>query len=29
MKIEKEVLCSELVYYTEKIKNGKDVYISS
>ena len=29
MKIEKEVLCSELVCYTEKIKNGKDVYISS
>ena len=29
MKIEKEVLCSELVCYTEKIKNGKGVYISS
>ena len=29
MKIEKGILCFEPVYYTEKMKNGKGVYISS
>lgn len=29
MKIEKEMLCSELVCYTEKMRNGKGVYILS
>ena len=29
MKIEKEMLCSELVSYTEKMRNGKGVYILS
>ena len=29
MKIENEMLCSEPLCYTEKIKNGKGVYISS
>ncbi|WP_419542924.1 hypothetical protein [Negativibacillus massiliensis] len=29
MKIEKEMLCSEPVCYTEKMRNGKGVYILS